>query len=591
MTYLHIHRNRYYYKRKIPNSTYNIVVSLQTDSLSIAKNLLAIINAKTLALFKRLKKEGTVNVKIIEKVKELVNEYIKEAIIEYSDIEDLRHTALALVEDNKKFGGHSEYAIEKAQDRINEILMSGDETLIKNEALKILKRSNISQEQYDTLSTVAQRVFHWEILKGEFNVLSYDKTRNKKRLEEALDITIRPSFQAFVDESQPLYNSNSSSTENFLPQKNERHFLKTIAEIADAFFETKSTAKELFRYKREIEIFTKIIGKTYFSEITHDDYTFYLQELQYLPDQNKYKSLYKENDPLEVIKISKRDGLGGIKSQTIANKIINVNAFINYAVSQGYVSENHLTSKIKYAKYANAKKTPRVDYRTEELYNLFYKSNWYTTELEKNFNEFPSRIWIPLILLFNGFRLNEAAQLYLNQVVKREGVWMFKIAIENEEQRLKNAESKRTIPIHPKLLELGFLNYYNQQLQTGRKRLFEDLYFTKDKGYGQAFSKVFTNEKFRAQWLETETIQKIKDDIIMLDVHSFRHTFSSYLKGVTEVDTREALMGHKISDSDYGKLKPKVALENISRCQYDVDFTPLREKLNDLYHSFQFSEA
>lgn len=588
MTYLHIHRNRYYYKRKIPHTHHNIVVSLKTDSLTTAKNLLVIINAKTLTLFQRLKKGEYMDV---EKIKAMVDSYAKLAIDEYGNIEELRHKELAITKDGKNYAGYSTEAIEVAQNNITDVLQSGDDTLIKEAAQKILKRSTISQAAYYNLPADERRVLHFEILKAEFNILSYDDIRNKGRLTEALNATIKPSFQTFVDESKPIYNSNNAPTENLLPQKNERHFSKTISEIAEAFFETKSTAKELFRYKREIEIFTKIVGKTYFTDITHDDYTFYLQELQYLPDQNKYKRLYKENDPLEVIRISKRDGLGGIKSQTIANKIINVNAFINYAVSQGYISENHLTSKIKYAKYANSKQTPRVDYRMEQLYNLFYKSNWYTTELEKNFNEFPSRIWIPLLLLFNGFRLNEAAQLYLNQVVKRDGVWMFKIAIENEEQRLKNAESKRTIPIHPKLIELGFLNYYSQQLQTGRKRLFEDLYFTKDKGYGQAFSKVFTNEKFRAQWLEAETIQKIKDGIIMLDVHSFRHTFSSYLKGVTEVDTREALMGHKISDSDYGKLKPKVALENISRCQYDVDFTPLREKLNVLYYPFALSEA
>lgn len=69
----------------------------------------------------------------------------------------------------------------------------------------------------------------------------------------------------------------------------------------------------------------------------------------------------------------------------------------------------------------------------------------------------------------------------------------------------------------------------------------------------------------------------------MLDTHSLRHTFSGHLKGVIHPDTREAFLGHKISDSDYGKIKPKVALENISRCVFDLDLTGLGEKLNALY--------
>lgn len=457
VTYLSIHRNRYYYKRKIPHTHHNIVVSLQTDSLTTAKNLLAIINAKLLALFQRLKKGEQMDV---EKIKAMVNSYIQEGMKEYGIAEQLRHKALTIQEDGKTYGGHSTKAIEKALEHISDILMSGDDAALKKEAEKILKRSTISQAQYYTLPSDEQKVLHYELLKGESNILLYDDLRNQKRLTEAVNTAIEPSFSAFT--SQPHYLNAIPDKETLPVQANSRHFSKTIAEIAAAFLETKSTTKELFRYKREIEIFTKIIGKTYFTEITHDDYTFYLKELQYLPDQNKYKSLYKENDPLEVIKISKRDGLGGIKSQTITNKIINVNAFINYAVSQGYISKNHLTSKVKYAGYTNPMQTPRVEYRMEELHNLFYKSSWYTTELENNFNKFPSRIWIPLLLLFNGFRLNEVAQLYLNQVVQRDGVWMFKIAKENEEQRLKNAESKRTIPIHPKLIELGFLNFYTK---------------------------------------------------------------------------------------------------------------------------------
>ena len=46
MMYLHKHRNCYYYKRKIPKTQTNFIISLKTDSLNEAKFIIGIINPK-----------------------------------------------------------------------------------------------------------------------------------------------------------------------------------------------------------------------------------------------------------------------------------------------------------------------------------------------------------------------------------------------------------------------------------------------------------------------------------------------------------------------------------------------------------------
>lgn len=581
MKYLHVHRNRYYFKRKIPHSHLNIVASLQTDSLSTAKSLLVIINAKTFDLFQRLKKGELMDV---NKIKAMVNRYIEEGLKEYSIAEEFRHKALTIEEDGKTYGGHTSKAINKALDHIREVLMIGDEKQLREEAEKILKRSNISRPNYLALSEKEKHVLHYELLKGETNILLYDDLRNQKRLTEALETEIVPSFEAF---STPKQNNIPAPTVPITPQYSPRELSKTISEVSKDFLAAKGNIKEGFRYTRDIEFFASLIGKEYLCEATHEDYDRYLQDIRYLPVQNKYKKLFEEKSPAEVIEISKREELDRIKTQTLQNKIINVNAFLDFAENAGYVKTNMLKKKVKYAGFDPIKKVPRVEYRMEQLHNLFYKSDWYTTSLESNFHNSPSKIWIPLMLLFNGFRLNEAAQLYLDQIVKRDGVWMFRIAIDYKEQKLKNAESKRTIAIHPKLIEFGFLNFYNQQKQLGHTRLFEELYFTRGKGYGQDFSKDFNDINYKKQWLEEETIQKIKNEIILLDAHSFRHTFIGHLIGVIEDDARESFVGHKYTDSKYGKLKPKVALELISKCVFELDLNPLSEKLNELYRPYE----
>ena len=44
-------------------------------------------------------------------------------------------------------------------------------------------------------------------------------------------------------------------------------------------------------------------------------------------------------------------------------------------------------------------------------------------------------------------------------IFDREGCRPYIHIAANEQRRIKNAQSKRSIPIHPELLRLGFLDY------------------------------------------------------------------------------------------------------------------------------------
>jgi hypothetical protein len=340
MTYLYLQNNRFYYKRKIPNTTTNIVISLQTDSLAIAKNLLVIINSKTLNLFKTIKESVSMD---ISKVKTLVNKYIQEAIIEYGELETLRHQELTYTENGKKYAGHSSIAINKAEEHIAEVLMLEDSEQLKSEADKILKRSNITQEDLESLNNDERRVLNYELLKGETNVLIFDKRRNEARLNEAIDAPIDPSFQAFSDNGVSSKFINAI-TEHFgkddahsvlnaisTPPTKSRHYLKTISELLEEFLEYKPV-KEPHRYRRDVEIFTQIVGYDYLIDIDHIDFNRYLKDLTFLPPQNKYKKLYKEKSIVEIISMSKIGNYDKLSQQTLVDKIINVNAFIDFAV-------------------------------------------------------------------------------------------------------------------------------------------------------------------------------------------------------------------------------------------------------------------
>ena len=190
------------------------------------------------------------------------------------------------------------------------------------------------------------------------------------------------------------------------------------------------------------------------------------------------------------------------------------------------------------------------------------------------------RIYIPLIGLLSGMRLNEIAQLYIDDIHLEYGVPCFRVDTTHEDQKLKNRKSRRLVPIHSKLIELGFLEYVKKLKTNNEKRVFPQLYYTNNKGYGQAFSKKFNNPNFKKEWIKEE---KLNNSKIKVDFHSFRHTFASKLIGEVKDSIVDKIMGHSGSSENkrtYNKVeieKLKIAIEKLDIEK--IDFSNIKNLL------------
>ena len=82
--------------------------------------------------------------------------------------------------------------------------------------------------------------------------------------------------------------------------------------------------------------------------------------------------------------------------------------------------------------------------------------------------------WCPLISAYSGARLEEIAALSLAEVILDHTVPHF-VFRENESRGLKTVASERKVPIHPALIELGFIRYVSNQKKLKTRDLFPDL--------------------------------------------------------------------------------------------------------------------
>lgn len=575
MKYLYEHNNRYYFRRRISKTKKNITVSLQTNNLMEAKYILNIIDIRLDLI---LEKGFIVDFdQELEYITEIIKTYVDEAKQEYkkfSKERELRYSYTSK-KGKERLGSHPK-AIEKAIKNLTDILHSPNRDKIYNEIIETTNIKNKCDYALTILSEENQDRLKDEVIKAEIELLFNDKRNNEERINN-------PSKYILNENITPIY--------NFVEQKNDIYHSKKAIDIFLNFMEKKKKeVEEPFRYERDIKIFLSLTNKEYLIDISHKDMEDFLNDFMFLPNQNKNMKLYKENGEnfKEIIAISKKEKLITLDNTTIKNKLININAFLDYAIEFEYLDKNRLRYKISLSEENTSDK--RKEYYNEQLHALFYKSSWYTKELENNLKDNPSKIWLPLILLFSGCRLNEMAQIRLSQIEIKDNINFFRIEAKYKDQKLKNKTSKRKIPIHQTLIDLGILDFIDSQRKNNKERLFEELYYTNNKGYGQAFSKRFNDKDFKKEWLSKSDIAKIEEEDILLDLHSFRHNFSGSLKGLIEDGLLEYFMGHSQNSESlkrYGKYRSALMFDNISKCEYEIKFDNLKEKINNYYKSIE----
>ena len=172
---------------------------------------------------------------------------------------------------------------------------------------------------------------------------------------------------------------------------------------------------------------------------------------------------------------------------------------------------------------------------------IFGKENYiHFTNIEKGRYEL---YWTPLIGVFTGLRLGEITSLYNDNIREisgnhREKRWCFDIVEEPDrtDKNLKTLSSRRIIPIHNTLIELGLIEFIEllKKKDPKRERVFQELKHKKG-GYNQNVSRWFNSRYLTSLGLKTDK----------KNFHSFRHTVSDHLKqkGV-EPHFINQLLGH-----------------------------------------------
>ena len=375
--------------------------------------------------------------------------------------------------------------------------------------------------------------------------------------------------RSFLETNLPCHRVTRSPatrlTALMIPQAHQDS--QKISEVAQTYIQDRKgrwEAKTRMMQEAALRLFQEIIGDKAVAGVSRDDGRTFRDTVAKLPP-NMGKRFTGMS--IEAVLALKPEPM----SLKNTNKILSaVSAFFNWAVEEKLIPEN----PVKGLKLASSKRADqeREAFSNSDLMALFKLSPLYQGCLsERQRDQSGGRIikdakyWLPLIGLYSGMRLEEIAQLQVQDLREVDGIWVFDVNGKGD-KKVKTQQSERLVPVHSKLIEMGLIQYCNQ---VKGSQLWPELKRGNDGFYSSPFSKWFGRYK-----------KKVGIDNPKVTFHSLRHTFINALKqhGVEEAKIKE-LVGHKetsITMGRYGKrYEPRALSTTIELLTFAVE-TPVR---------------
>lgn len=335
--------------------------------------------------------------------------------------------------------------------------------------------------------------------------------------------------------------------------------------------------------KHTLRIFLATTGDIPVRDIKATHARAFLDAVRWWPERATVRPKYRHLSVLEIIEAGKQDNVPVPSTHTLNKHHQRLGAFLNALVRLDLLNKNPLAGLKSEIDTSTELDTGRP-FTPQELKAIFDPERFVVWARKS-----PHRWWGSMLGLYTGARVNELAQIYLDDVREVSGVWGIFLWKNARNQKIKNKSSIRFVPLAKPLLEAGFLDFLADMRACGHPRLFPHLPAgtKKDgtpngKGYGRQLSRQF------GAYTKKLGIEK------GTGFHAFRHTFSTALAEAHATSPEIALLtGHAVRgevptlDNHYIHIaKPKTLPRRVRTL---AKFRPQVELV--AYRCGQFNEA
>ncbi len=286
-------------------------------------------------------------------------------------------------------------------------------------------------------------------------------------------------------------------------------------------------AKSRLKRDSELRLIREFFGRrTRLSDITRPRCRSFMELLSKYPSNANKR--FGDVSPTDAVALAEEKGLAPMSATTANAYLATLNRLMEFAAQEQWIKDNP-AKKLRIKAKRSYTKNGRDPFTVDELNRIFAaplytgcKNDWQGYATPGDAKPRRGRFWVPLLCLFHGMRLNEACQLTCDDVVTMDGVNVILIrGTDDETKRVKTEAWQRFVPVHPQIVQIGFLAFVQKQRANGStSRLFPELGASDATGYlSDPFSKWF------ARFLTKVGIPERRKTF-----HSFRHTYRDALR-------------------------------------------------------------
>jgi len=408
MKYILKRNKKYHFKYRIPKilkfyfkqSSY-FVKSLETENALIAqKNAKILLNK--INYIKQSIEMNIENSKILELVEDLTNTTFNETENDLYNIDKVEDTVFALTLEDRLKSYQNAYA-------------ECNYELVENEAISILKSLNMKYNENDFNKICKQLLQnHIQNLKIIFEKIENREYYKPKKIEK-------------VSENSKIIEEKPKAVE----VKEEKLNSISLEEAYDLFEKNfKVSPNTMQNNKNYFRFLVKYLGKN--REILH------LRQKDFI---NLKPKLDKE--------ISAKNEL--LATSTKKRYITLINKFLKFCYKNELIEK---LSELDNYKVSIEEKvtTKKENYSYEEI------GKWHNWAI--NINEDNNLKWITLLSIYHGLTISEITRLEKHNILKEKNIFCIQIEF-TIKKGTKNINRIRIVPMHPRLVELGFLDYVN----------------------------------------------------------------------------------------------------------------------------------
>lgn len=379
--------------------------------------------------------------------------------------------------------------------------------------------------------------------------ISVDMPEDREKEHEALNKAVQMHYEIIQKYGGSHISSNPISPPELThptvqAQKNSNQL--TITEAFNKLKKAKTDQRTkkwksatILDYQDTHQLYLEHIGEDkQLAEIRVNEHLDFKNTLLNLPSNRSKKAEYRDLSIDELLDMDIPES-HLMSLSTINNHITRINTLVNW-LKEERLGDLPSIKKLEANAEISAREA-RAVYTPDEFRQIFNHSNYVNNKFKEDYY-----YWLIPLAMYTGGRLRELCQLETGDIRQcpETKIWFIDINTKLSEElqdtgvvkSLKTAASKRQIPIHSHLIELGFLDFVNF-----RRISYYSIFLFNLKPNAQGDISVAASKWFQRyrKTLDLDTSDGRKD------FHSLRHTFIDQLFNEDVAETvNKDIVGH-----------------------------------------------